>query len=194
MNLPRRWIILIVAIVVAVPVGWYLLSPLFITRPVDEALPTGLPGPAVSFNGSQATAAMGTAEAQPGNAMDEPMPQADMSTTAIMYQGYFYSVVHEGQGVAKLYQRLDGTRFLRLEDFEVVNGPDLHVWLVPVDPVTDTAGVEIPGYYDLGPLKGNQGNQNYDVPADLDLTAYKSIVIWCAPFRVPFSAAPLGST
>ena len=189
MKTPRPWIIVAVIAVVAVPVGWYLISPLFTTRAVNEDLPS----PAVSFNGSQATEAMGTAMAESGDALNEAMP-GEMSDLVVMYQGQFYSVVHEGQGVAKLYQRTDGSRFLRLEDFQVLNGPDLHVWLVPVDPVPNTVGTEIAGHYDLGPLKGNVGNQNYDVPADLDLSAFKSIVIWCNPFRAPFSAAPMGST
>jgi len=57
--------------------------------------------------------------------------------------------------------------------------------------VPDSVGVEIAGYFDLGPLKGNIGDQNYDLPADLDLSDFKSVVIWCQPFRVPFNAAPL---
>jgi len=195
MNLPRRWIIIgIAALVVGVPVAWYLLSPLFISREVDEALPTSLPAPAFSVSQADATEAMSTAMAVEATELDEPMPQEDMSTMAVLVQGRFYDVAHEGMGDAIIYILADGSRVLRLQDFEVLNGPDLHVWLVPVDPVPDTVGVEIAGYYDLGPLKGNAGNQNYDIPADLDLSAFKSVVIWCQPFRVPFAAAPLGST
>ncbi len=82
---------------------------------------------------------------------------------------------------------------MRFEDFEVLNGPQLHVWLVPVDPVPNTVGVEISGYVDLGPLKGNIGNQNYDIPDGLALDDFASVVIWCVPFRVPFNAAPLST-
>ena len=83
--------------------------------------------------------------------------------------------------------------YLRFEDFQVLNGPDLHVWLVGDDPVADTVGVEPAVYVDLGALTGNIGDQNYTIPADLDLSQYKSVVIWCVPFRVPFNAASLAS-
>jgi hypothetical protein len=96
-----------------------------------------------------------------------------------------------GSGQALVYQLADGSRILRLQGFEVDNGPDLHVYLVPVDPVPSSIGVENPGSVDLGGLKGNVGDQNYELPADLDLSQFKSVVIWCQPFRVPFIAAPL---
>jgi len=40
-------------------------------------------------------------------------------------------------------------------------------------------------------LKGNVGDQNYDVPADLDLSRYRAVSIWCRCFSVNFGAAPL---
>ncbi|MCH7662625.1 MAG: DM13 domain-containing protein, partial [Chloroflexi bacterium] len=73
----------------------------------------------------------------------------------------------------------------------VLNGPQLHVWLTSANPVADTVGVLLPDYVDLGPLKGNIGDQNYPIPDDLDLSIFNSVVIWCVPFRVAFNAAPL---
>lgn len=179
----RRNLILVgLALVVALPIGWYLLSPLFIDRTVDEDLP---------FVPAEATAAMKEAMAEPEKTMEEPMPPGDTADMRILAHGEFYNLAHEGHGRATIYELADATRLLRFEDFAVLNGPDLQVWLVPVDPVPDTVGVEIPGYFDLGSLKGNIGDQNYDLPAELDLSAFKSVVIWCQPFRVPFNAAPL---
>ena len=43
----------------------------------------------------------------------------------------------------------------------------------------------------LGSLKGNVGNQNYEIPADADVNALFSVVIYCSPFHVVFSVAPL---
>ena len=183
MSQKTRWILLAtLALVIALPVGWYLLSPLFIDRVVEEQLPI-VP--------AQATAAMEEAMEEPDKMMEEPMPAGEMAEMQILAQGDFYNLAHEGGGRATVYELADGSRVLRFEDFEVLNGPELHVWLVPVDPVPDTVGVEIPGYLDLGPLKGNIGDQNYNLPPDLDLTDFKSVVIWCQPFRVPFNAAPL---
>lgn len=174
----------IVAAAVGLPVAWYLLSPLWINVEVDESFPAAMPAE-VSV---QATRAMSTAMAEPDTVMEEAMPEAEMSLLA---QGTFYDLFHVGGGQAVVYQLADGTRILRLQDFEVDNGPELHVYLFPNDPVSTSIGVDIPGSFDLGHLKGNIGDQNYEIPADLDLAQFKSVVIWCQPFKVTFIAAPL---
>ena len=179
--MPRKYIVVgaIVIAIVGAPLGWYLVSPLFIDRVVDEDFPS--PGP---------TEAMATAAAGSDELVDDPMPD-DMSEMRVQAEGSFYPVAHEGEGEAVIYALEDGSRLLRFDSFEVLNGPDLHVWLVPVDPVPDTVGVEIEGYIDLGPLKGNVGSQNYDLPETFVLEPGWSVVVWCVPFRVPFAAAPL---
>jgi hypothetical protein len=178
------------AVIAGIPVAWYLLSPLWINVEVEESFPTAVAPistePAMPDIGP--TAAMETAMAEPDTMMAEPMPVAEASVLA---QGSFYNIIHVGTGQAVVYQLVDGSRILRLQDFEVDNGPELHVYLVPIDPVSASIGSEIPGSVDLGPLKGNIGDQNYEIPADLDLSQFKSVVIWCQPFRVPFIAAPL---
>ena len=182
MNNQRALFIIgvVIAVLVALPVGWYLISPLFINRAVDEALPA-----------AEATQAMEEAMAESTQAVDEAMPPGDMAAMQILAQGEFYNIAHEGRGKATIYQLPDGSRILRFEGFEVLNGPDLHVYLASGNPVPDTVGVELAGSVDLGKLKGNIGNQNYELPADLDLSQFQSVVIWCQPFRVPFAAAPL---
>lgn len=179
----RTWIIIGVLVLLALPVAWVLISPLFIDREVDEAFP---------MVSTEASATMSAAAAKPAVEMEEPMPVEDMETMQILAQGEFYDLGgHPGMGTATVYELADGSRVLRFENFEVINGPQLHVWLVPPDPVPDAVGREIPGYFDAGALKGNIGDQNYELPADLDLEEYGSVVIWCVPFRVPFNAAPL---
>ena len=51
--------------------------------------------------------------------------------------------------------------------------------------------MKLPGYLDLGKLKGNRGNQNYPIPADVDISIFNSVVIYCKPFAVVFSVATL---
>ena len=98
---------------------------------------------------------------------------------------------HKGSGNATIYELPDGSRFLRLEEIDVTNGPDLHV-LLSAHPNPDSRNeVKDLGYVDLGKLKGNIGNQNYEIPAELDVAAYSSVVIYCQPFHVIFSVAPL---
>ena len=77
------------------------------------------------------------------------------------------------------------TRILRLEDFMVTNGPDLHVLLV------ENVEGDMGNYIDLGSLKGNIGAQNYEIPADVDLSQFSGVMIYCQPFHVVFSTAPL---
>jgi hypothetical protein len=182
---------IVIAVIVAIPVGWYLLSPLWINVEVDESFPTApaLVSTEESMPMPEPTAAMATAMAEPDTMMEEPMPSMEMS---VLLQGSFYDIIHVGGGQALVYQLADGSRVLRLQDFEVDNGPDLHVYLVPINPVPGSVGTEIPGSVDLGALKGNIGDQNYEIPADLDLSQFQSVVIWCQPFRVPFIAAALG--
>lgn len=72
----------------------------------------------------------------------------------------------------------------------VTNGPNLHVLLVPHPYPQTRADVE--GYLDLGPLKGKIGSQNYEIPADANLTQYGTVVIYCVPFHVIFATATLG--
>lgn len=195
MNIKRRVLIALVG-VAGLLVAYYLLSPLFIDRVVDEGLPVAEPPPTgaqrtAEEQSPQATASMEAAMSAPDKVMEEPMPPGDVARMQILAQGQFYDLAHEGHGTATVYLLEDGSRVLRFEDFEVLNGPNLHVWLVPVDPVPDTVGVELQGYLDLGALKGNIGSQNYPIPAEVVLEDYASVVIWCVPFRVPFNAAPL---
>ena len=71
------------------------------------------------------------------------------------------------------------------------NGPDVRVYLVAAPDTNDDATVIQSGFIDLGSMKGNIGNQNYEVPPDTDLSRYRSVSIWCRRFGVNFGAAPL---
>ena len=98
---------------------------------------------------------------------------------------------HKGSGQAKIFRATDGSRLLRLENLDVTNGPDLRVILTPHPDPMSRGDVTAPGYVELGKLKGNKGNQNYVIPADVDLAAQGSVVIYCKPFQVIFSVASL---
>ncbi len=182
-------------LIIAIIVGWYLISPLFINVTVDESFPqVDVPVEVTEdFPIAEATEAMAEAMEEIDKIMEEPMPEEEVSMMKILSQGIFYDIAHEGNGLATIYQLADGGRVLRFENFNVLNGPELHVWLVGENPVPNTVGTEPDVYYDLGNLKGNIGDQNYEIPEDLDLGIYNSVVIWCVPFRVPFNAASLDS-
>ncbi len=104
--------------------------------------------------------------------------------------GSFSGIDHETSGTATLSLADDGKYYVRLEDFATENGPDLVLYLSTA-PSTATGREYADDFVDLGPLKGNIGNQNYVVPGDIDLDKYRSVVIWCRRFTTPFGAAPL---
>lgn len=111
-----------------------------------------------------------------------PAPQVNVAVA----KGPF-EVADEGSasGTATLIRQAKGGRVLTLTDFAVNNGPDLRVYLVPGD------GKDAGDHIDLGGLKGNKGNQQYDVPASANTGQYKTVVIWCRAFSVAFARATL---
>lgn len=101
-------------------------------------------------------------------------------------EGTFIGVgdgIHNVDGIAKILTLVDGSKVLRLENFKSTNGPDLHVYLS-----TDKMASN---FMDLGRLKGNIGNQNYQIPDDTDLSKYNNVLIWCKAFSVLFGNAQL---
>jgi hypothetical protein len=100
-----------------------------------------------------------------------------------------FAVADEGsaKGTATLIKKAAGGHVLTLTDFEVANGPDLRVYLVPGD------GKDTGDRIDLGGLKGNIGNQQYDVPAGANTAKYRTVVIWCRSFSVAFARARLSA-
>ena len=130
----------------------------------------------------------------------EPMPEevdAAEATGVVVtqFEGTFGPRSHPGEGVAKVLN--DGTeqRFLRFEEFATDNGPDLNVYLTTADADADAGEFAAAGQFvDLGDLKGNIGEQNYEIPPEVDLEQFDTVVIWCVRFGVAFAAADLAPT
>jgi hypothetical protein len=166
------------AAAVLLPSGWYLGSPLFLSSSVDEA-------PPVIAAATPAAARTAAASASPSSAIATPSPTP--VPQLIDRSGAFRGAddFHFGKGTARLIETTPGVFTVRLESFQVRNGPDLYVYLSPSR--DGYAG----GAIELGPLKADRGNQNYAVPANADVTAARSVVIWCKQFSVLFATAPL---
>jgi len=150
--------------IVVVAGGWYAFRPerLFVNTTVNESL-------------GAVTAAAAASEATP--------------TT--LANGMFHSNAHETKGTAMVLDLGSGRRVLRLTDFATSNGPDVRVYLVAAADVQDDATVKTAGFVELGPMKGNIGDQNYEIPATVDLASYRTVTIWCKRFSVNFGSAPL---
>jgi len=127
--------------------------------------------------------------------VNEALPAAQGSSSVQpLVSGHFYSILHPTEGTATIYQMGDGARVLRLTNFSTSNGPDVHVYMVAADDAKDAATVQQAGFIDLGVLKGNIGDQNYELGSDLDLSKYRAVSIWCKRFSVNFGAAALRPT
>ena len=158
-----------VALLIAVAFVLWFFQPqaLVIDDQVDEDLPRAMK-PATA-NGTMSDAAQGR----------------DVATLSM---GEFRSLAHHAEGRA-LIVKTGGRTYLRFEDFEVENGPDLRVYLseARAEAEDDLADQ----FLDLGALKGNIGDQNYALPEGTDVSDYKTAVIWCRRFSVGFAVAPV---
>ena len=155
----------IIAIVVILAlVGWYLFRPerIFIDSKVNETLP------------------------------EVSDTEDTTSGPKILSKGTFHGVAHDAKGNAEIIELANGSKILRFTDFEVSNGPDVVVYLSSVNDANDNDTVKNSDFVLLSQLKGNIGDQNYEIPGDLDLGKYNSAVIWCRRFGVNFAVAPLG--
>ena len=164
----RRTLIIAAAVAVAF-VAWYLFRPerLWVNKVVHEQLDAGAVAAKPDLKGMTAAAPVAFAA------------------------GQFHSNAHETRGTATIYTLADGRRVLRLTSFRTSNGPDVHVYLVAASDATDNETVKRSGFVDLGSIKGNEGDQNYEVPADVDLATHRAVTIWCKRFGVNFGTAPL---
>lgn len=190
--------VLVVAAIAAA--GWFFVSPLFIDEVVDEPLigATMTKDKVAAMTPAEREVLMSemmekaaTQGARVDEAMDEVMPE----TPLVVATGRFRDadVIHKGSGRASLYRLPDGSHVLRLEDFEVTNGPALVVLLAAAADPKNASDVQA-GYLKLADLKGNIGNQNYVIPDNVNLGLYRSVVIWCELFDVLFSPATLNVT
>jgi hypothetical protein len=180
----------VVTAVVALGLVWFQPHKLFIDERLDEALP-GAAEPADS------TERGAEADGQPDRGVDASSSGGSIARDGsagprTLRRGRFLSLEHETSGQASIVQLEDGRRFLRFENLTTSNGPDLRVYLSEV-PASDDWYAYGERFVDLGPLKGNLGNQNYLIPSGTGLARYESAVIWCRRFTVGFGVAPLNT-
>jgi hypothetical protein len=151
---------------VVIPAVVYATGPLFINTTIDEPAPISPP-----------TAPMDASSKMAGN--------EDESGVPAKLTGDFVGVgdgIHDVRGTATVIPA-DGQNILRLTQFQSTNGPDLYVYLA--------SGGDASDFVNLGKLKANIGNQNYEVAEGTDFSKYDTVLIWCQQFSVLFGSAPL---
>lgn len=175
----QRWVIAVVVIAVAgLGVAAAVLQPwlLLVNVEVADELP----------------AAVETASPEPtpvaSSAPPAPAGPVELGSGALI------SHEHETTGTVRIIEQPDGSRVLTLEGLATSSGPDVHVWLSAAPVVEGVEGWFLAGgqpSVDLGPIKGNLGDQVYEIPADIDLAQYPSVYLWCVQFSVSFGAAAI---
>ena len=195
--------------------GFFGIHTLFIDDKVDEAGPVfdsgagaivsedGLTSPeldaaieeVIATEGAPSEVEVEDEASMPAAAEVEVEDEASMPAAVeviTLVSGGFVGHAHPTNGEALVLTDGSEQRFLRFENFETDNGPDLNVYLVngSADGDRDTYDDD---FIDLGDLKGNIGPQNYEIPSDVDLTIYDTVVIWCVRFSVSFGAADLAA-
>ena len=122
-----------------------------------------------------------------------PVLAEEGKTAKAVETGTFHGKVHSTTGRATIYQEEDGKLVLRLTRFKTSNGPDVHVVLIAGTDAEDDANFLKSGVerVELGSLKGNEGDQNYEIPAGTDLSRFRTVSIYCERFNANFGAAPL---
>jgi hypothetical protein len=194
-----RVIVLVVPFVV---VNWWLISPYFIDDTVDEGFSASISEQVATADETPvAPASSATPEAEEGSTTgsappatdtpteEEPSPPPPPSGPVLLGAGQFIGLAgHSGTGDAGIFQNPDGSLVLRFENFDIQNGPDLEVYLVPGSDQTSLPD----GSIHLGALKGNIGDQNYELPTGTELVpgAYTALV-WCEAFSVEFVGATI---
>jgi hypothetical protein len=203
-----RVIVLVVPFVI---VNWWLISPYFVDDVVDEDFVTSISEQVVTVDGAPAVAPpaedpLGNAPVAAGEqsvtdvpARKEPPAAAEPTGQeppppppdgpVLLGAGRFVGLAgHSGTGDAGIFRNSDGSLVLRFEDFDIENGPDLEVYLVP-----GPDQISLPeGSIHLGALEGNVGDQTYELPAGTELAsgAYTALV-WCEAFSVEFVGATI---
>ena len=179
--------------------GFFGFHTLFIDDEVDEAGPvfaSGVEASGLSPDESSEDLATGRTTVADETDRDQTIEAEDdmpaASQIVELLRGEFRARSHPGSGQAIVLNDGTAQRFLRFEDFSTDNGPDLNVYLSAAPP--DASAEEFDDdFIDLGDLRGNRGSQNYEIPPDVDLDRYSTVVVWCVRFGVAFTGAELAA-
>ncbi len=193
----RAGALLVVVLAIGLPLGWYLVSPLFIRTELVEPDPVAAAQSSARPSASQAAPQASGARASSGppasggpvasaaTAIAAPTASPFVARTTLAGSFSGTDEFHFGRGTARIIETAPGAYVLRFEDFSVRNGPDLYVYLSPDASGYDRAAL------DLGTLKATDGAFGYELPPGTDPADFKSAIIWCKQFSQLFAVAPL---
>ncbi len=178
------------AVVAILAFGWFEVHKLWVDDEVDEAAPVFDSGAEVVEPADTDEEPSAGEEDPPPSAGGEDRTPAGEPEVRTLASGDFVSLDHGTSGHAAVLGDGSPQRFLRLTDFATDNGPDVNVYLTTTPPDGEESTFD-DQFVDLGDMTGNVGDQNYEIPADVDLARFHTVVIWCVRFDSAFGAAQL---
>lgn len=173
-------ILILIAILIVGGIAYYAISPLFNVQEVNDSIPSGVENLSEEQKEEMNTL-MIEANVEEPTPMEEGTPEMIVASASFPVMGTFG---HPASGSVRIIENLEET-IIRYEDFETINGPNLHVYL--------SKDIEGKDFIDLGPIRGTKGNINYTVPEGVDLSEYRYVMYWCVPFSVLFNYADLSA-
>lgn len=169
-GIQKNHIVIALVVCVVIAIAWYVLSPLFQNKVVNDVLPESTPQENPSQKMPQSIA------------VGEPSPNGEIRPLISASFPIVDTPAHPASGTVRIVQGADET-IVRYENYKTINGPDLKVYLAK--------DLEAKEYVDLGPLKGTEGNINYSVPKNVDVSEYRYVLTWCEDFSVLFNSAEI---
>lgn len=164
-----KTVFILLGIIVAGAIAWYALSPLFMNRHVNEAVPLASAPVESLEDAAEPTLSPATERAPISVVLSDSIPVVD-------------TPIHPASGVVRVVKTGDET-IIRYENYQTINGPDVRVYLAKDLAATD--------FVDLGPIKGTSGDINYPIPAGVAVDDYRYVLTWCEDFAVLFNSADL---
>ena len=185
-----------IAIIIFMGIAYWLISPLWRNKRLDESLPQPSAAQSSAPVGQQVPEIKDNLDTmdpktkqdfiqQTEKMKDNTMIKADAMPSnqpRVLGEAPLVARAHDVAGKALIVQVGD-QKILRFEDLQTINGPDLHIYL--------STELDAGDAVDLGSIRATEGNVNYTIPAGTDTSKYRNVLIWCRPFGVLFSYAQL---
>lgn len=182
----NKKIIITIGILIILAVGYFLLSPLWNNVKRDDISPLDDQTPKFKDNlDILSPERKSEFDAEVRKMAGEKMisKESPPQKAKLVAEGNFLARAHDVEGSAQVIQTAEGKQILRFEDFQTINGPNLHIYLA-----TELSSRD---FIDLGKIKATEGNVNYDLPDNVDLKKYNKVLVWCVTFGVLFSYSDL---
>lgn len=186
-----RTLLIFITLLTLGGLAWWLIAPYFITTQVQDELDPAIAALLDDMPSAPSRPVVVTVS-ESGEQMIMPLAETDIvevpmavDPNAPMVRGPFTIADTRGHPASGEVTTIitPDQQLVRFQDYQGTNGPDLFIYLAK--------DLEANEFVNLGRAKGNQGNINYVVPEDIDISEYKYVMTWCRAFGVLFDFAEI---